>query len=506
MSSGTADDLTMGLDTRKVLQDLLNQTQSRLQTMDPSNDKYAGLQQLAAQLGQELLNSTQTLLDTLNQNAQTAAGVLARRGRYGAAAGQYKEGIAQAQADLAAAQAKPPASLTGGVLGLMQPTDGQRKKKVAGIKSSLDTMYQAQTDFLLEEKLKDLKAQLAVADPEMAKIIQREIDRVTRDFYRQRGKDVPGSVSPDQMNSANQAVTNDKYQAAQDALSKKQAAIQTQVAAAGPSNAMAIAKGQLAQAQLAQAQAGKISKTSVEYQQATQQVIAAQYAIISAEGDIAQANANLQAAYANARGDTVGAARAGLTAARAALAYAYKLSGGAKSAEVINAQAQVIQARAAIRDARLQDSLDTIDFNLQMGKITQSSAISALKQILKTQNLTKQQRRQLMLQIHGMEKEISDSPWNFGDIKLPKPYLMKRYIEEQRAANTKRLDAMVGGSLRTSTAVSSPMGARQQQYNDNRNVEILINGGNLDQIRKVLREVVGTPTRTRTTAPRRGRR
>lgn len=507
MSNGTADDLTMGLDTRKVLQDLLTQTQSKLQTMDPSNDDYAGLQQLAGQLGQQLLNSTQTLLDTLNTNAQTAAGVLAKRGNYGAAAGEFDQGIAQAKADLAAAQG-PPASLLkpGAVQGLMRPTEGQKKKKIAGIEASMDTMYQQQTDFLLEEKLKDLKAQLAVADPKLAKIIQAEIDRVTADFYKQRGADVPGSVTPEQQNAANQAVTNDREAARADRLARRQAAVQTRATAAGPGNAMAAARGQLAVARLAQQDALRFGKASVEYQTATQQVIAAQYSIISAEGDIAQANASLRAAYANARGDTVGAAKAGLQAAKAGLAYARRLSGGARSAEVINAQAQVVSARASIRDARLQDELDTIDFNLQMGKITQSSAISALRDILRTHNLTKQQRRQLMLQIKGMEKEISDSPWNFGDIKLPKPYLMRRYIEEQRASNTKRLDAMVGGSLRTSTAVSSAVGAAQQQYTDNRNVEILINGGNLDQIRKVLREIVGTPTRTRTTAPRRGRR
>lgn len=321
----------------------------------------------------------------------------------------------------------------------------------------------------------------------------------------QQAIDQYGRGSVEAMN-ARANLRNARKSAMQAEDAEAQAARDAAVAAIPQGNAVAIARQQVANAYAALKAAEKYGTSSTQYQGALAQLYSAQQDAMHATQAVAQAQNQVAVAMAEASGNTVRAAVLQLRGARLALAQALKNSGGAQSTEVLQARAQVIQARAAARDARLQDELDTIDFNLQMGKITQSSAISALREILRTHNLTKQQRRQLLLQIKGMEKEISDSPWNFGDIKLPKPYLMKRYIEEQRDRNTQRLDAMVGGSLRASTAVSSGMGAAGQQYNDNRNVEILINGGNLDQIRKVLREVVGTPTRTRTTAPRRGRR
>jgi hypothetical protein len=315
-----------------------------------------------------------------------------------------------------------------------------------------------------------------------------------------------GRGSVEAMN-ARANLRNARKSAMQAEDSEAQAARDAAVAAIPQGNSVAIAHQQVANAYAALAAAKKYGTTSTQYQGALAQLYSAQQDAMHATQAVAQAQNQVAVALAEASGNTVRSAVLQLRGARLALAQALQNSGGAQSTEVLQAKAQVIQARAAARDARLQDELDTIDFNLQMGKITQSSAISALREILRTHNLTKQQRRQLLLQIKGMEKEISDSPWNFGDIKLPKPYLMKRYIEERRDANTKRLDAMVGNSLQASRSISSGAAATAQQlYNDNRNVEILINGGNLDQIRRVLREIVGTPTRTRTTAPRRGRR
>ena len=97
-------------------------------------------------------------------------------------------------------------------------------------------------------------------------------------------------------------------------------------------------------------------------------------------------------------------------------------------------------------------------------------------------------------------------PWNFGDIKLPKPYLMKRYMEEMRMNNTAKATAAVQDSIGRDRqyGLAAPRGT-EQVYQDQRTVEININGGNLAEIRRVVKEVVGTPTRTRTVAPRRGR-
>jgi hypothetical protein len=259
-------------------------------------------------------------------------------------------------------------------------------------------------------------------------------------------------------------------------------------------------------AQAALAAAEKYGHNSVEYQNALAALYSAQQQVNAATSAVASAQVGVAIAVADAAGNTVLSAQLQLRAARITLASALKNSGGAMSAEVLQARAGVISAQAAVRDAKLQDELDTIDFNLQMGRMTQASAIAALREILRTSDLTKQQRRQLLLQIKGMQDELSGTPWNFGDIKLPKPYLMRRYIEENRKANTARADRMVADSLRASDAAAGgARGGIGQQYNDNRTVTIKIDGGDHAKIRRIIREEVGNPGRTRTTQARRGR-
>ena len=127
-----------------------------------------------------------------------------------------------------------------------------------------------------------------------------------------------------------------------------------------------------------------------------------------------------------------------------------------------------------VRDAKLQDELDTIDFNLQMGRITQSSAISAMQQILKTANMTRQQRRDLLLKIKGMKDSMANDQWNFGDIKLPTPYQMRRYVTQEK---NKRDDALKSSVYATLDAGSGGAGARSAQVHNNQtNQNFYING------------------------------
>lgn len=277
------------------------------------------------------------------------------------------------------------------------------------------------------------------------------------------------------------------------------------LAAIPQGNGVAVAQKGVQNAQAALAAAKKYGTNSVEYQGALAQLYSAQQQVNSATAAVASAQVGVAIAIADAAGNTVQSAILQLRAARITMSTALKNSGGAMSAEVLQARAGVISANAAVRDAKLQDNLDTIDFNLEMGRITQSSAITALQEILKTKDLTEQQRRSLMLQIKGMKEELSGSPWNFGDIKLPKPYLMKRYIEEMKEGNTRRVDGMLkdisSQNLHPNKGSQGPM-----QYNDHRVIELQVNGGNLAEVRRVVEDVVGKPARTRTVAPRRGRR
>lgn len=381
-----------------------------------------------------------------------------------------------------------------------------------------------------------------------------------------------GSVQAQQ---AYAAYINQQHTNQQNADSRAQAARDAQLAAIPQGNAVAVANQQVANAQAALAAAQKYGTDSTEYQSALAQLYAAQQQAMSAQNAVAIAQAQLGQAYAQARGDAVAAARAGANVARAQLAAALQASGGATSAEVLGAQAQlvaaneaiddaqvaliqsrinvsialaesaghtvqaarlqirvalaalneatagtaeynqakadVIRARAAARDAALQDQLDTIDFNLQMGRITQSAAIAALQQILRTQDLTKAQRRQLLLQIKGMKEEMADSQWNFGDITLPTPYQMRRYIKQQQQNMQKQMEPeylgrqAAGAGMGMGTGMNGNVSTGAPVTNITNQTTITIDGTDIGKVEKVLRNVLGGNQRVnRTTGPRRG--
>ena len=281
--------------------------------------------------------------------------------------------------------------------------------------------------------------------------------------------------------------------------------------ARGDAVAAARVQVQIARATMAAARADlAAAKTADETNAARIAILNAQAAIIAANAQVQQAQTDLvqsqyevSIALAEAAGKTVLAAERQLGAARAALRAAMKRSGGKATAEVNQARAEAIRAEASLRDARLQDDLDTIDFNLQMGRITQSSAIAALREILRTRELTRDQRRQLLLQIKGMQDEMADSQWNFGNIKLPTPYQMRRYIEERRQQFRNEMDAAAAGrSFGASSGPASGMGG--SVVTNNNETTIQINGADLVEVKRIIREVVGgRASLNRTTGARR---
>jgi hypothetical protein len=281
--------------------------------------------------------------------------------------------------------------------------------------------------------------------------------------------------------------------------------------ARGDAVAAARIQVQVAQAMIAAARADLAA--AVTYEETMQariailnaqaQLIGAHAAVQQAQDDLVQSQYEVSIALAEAAGRTVLVARRQLEAARAALRAALKQSHGKATADVNQARAEAIRAEAALRDAKLQDDLDTIDFNLQMGRITQSAAIHALQEILRTRELTRDQRRQLLLQIKGMKDEMADSQWNIGDIRLPTPYQMRRYIEERRNQFRNELNQAAGGT-RPAGGTGAPV--QSSSVTNQTTVQIDINGADIQQIRRVIREVVGgNVSLNRTTGARRGR-
>jgi hypothetical protein len=402
---------------------------------------------------------------------------------------------------------------------------------------------QGATQAYIQNQTRDLRVEAAqTKDPKTKARIERMIARLTLGILQRvnDGIAIPGvseddaaalgdaSVDQEQITQAqvdfyNQSVglqtSQHDYamQAAQQAADIRQAQL-------GVSAALAQARGdavqaarvqvQVARAQLALArQQAALAITPAEVAAAKVATLNAQAALITANAavdqaqqDLVQSRFQVAIALAESAGHTVEAARRTLAAARQALQAALRKSGGKITAEVNAARVQAIQAEAALRDAKLQDSLDTINFNLEMGKITQASAIAALQEILRTQDLTKQQRRQLLLQIKGMKDELAGSQWNFGDIKLPTPYQMRRYIAERRDQFRNELDAAAGLGGRPNNYTSGPNGPRREGDTTYQENKFYIDGADIAKVRKIIEDVVGKGGgSTRTTGARRGR-
>lgn len=100
------------------------------------------------------------------------------------------------------------------------------------------------------------------------------------------------------------------------------------------------------------------------------------------------------------------------------------------------AQARYHETLRARRDLRLQSREDDIDFELQMERISTDDAIRRYQQLLKLHNLTKAQRREILLKIHQLRQQQDQDEQGFalrvGDVKLPTIYDVRRAISEGR--------------------------------------------------------------------------
>ena len=171
---------------------------------------------------------------------------------------------------------------------------------------------------------------------------------------------------------------------------------------------------------------GQLERTA-----AHESILAARRTEAEAISAVAQSQLDLASAIAQAQGDQVRVAQIQLEAARMRLREAQRRGEG--DAAIAQARAQIIQAEAGIRDAVLQDHLDTIDFNREMGVITQGQAIQAMQTILQEMELTRDQRRNLLRQIKGLQDDLraqlTASGFNIPtEIDLPTAYMVRRSL------------------------------------------------------------------------------
>jgi TP901 family phage tail tape measure protein len=125
--------------------------------------------------------------------------------------------------------------------------------------------------------------------------------------------------------------------------------------------------------------------------------------------------------------DPVKKAKLAAQAAHAAIKFAKT------PAEKVRAQADAARADRDVIDQRLQSREDTIDFNLNMERISTDVAISQYRALLKTAHLSKEQRRTILQRIHDLKKTAEDDADGFdldvGSIKMPTVYDVRRALD-----------------------------------------------------------------------------
>ena len=158
------------------------------------------------------------------------------------------------------------------------------------------------------------------------------------------------------------------------------------------------------------------------------------------------------------------------------------------------------QAQTEAEATAFQTRLESVQTAEQLGRISHSAYIRYLenesRRLERIKHRTYQQQQQLN-EIDGLLQSAAkemEGQWNFGDIKLPTPYQMRRIVAE-------RSDQLVGAAANArSLGGSAPAGGVQ-------NITFDIDGADTAKVEKIIRDVVGgqQTINVRTHAARRGR-
>jgi TP901 family phage tail tape measure protein len=110
----------------------------------------------------------------------------------------------------------------------------------------------------------------------------------------------------------------------------------------------------------------------------------------------------------------------------------YDLRHARTPAERLQAQADLINARRQLRENIAARQIEDIEFQADIGKLTLEQQIAAYRRLLRTAELTRDQRRDLKRRIHQLREETDQDAGGFeldvGSIKLPTVYEIRRAI------------------------------------------------------------------------------
>lgn len=210
------------------------------------------------------------------------------------------------------------------------------------------------------------------------------------------------------------------------------------------------------------------ARNAADRNRALAQRINAQRALRDALNDVLNSQVELAIAMADVAGNTVESAQLSLKLAIQKLRQLQ--SSGAGQADLNRARADVISAQGAVRDALLSDRQSYFQFLFDMGRITTGQLIEYLQSLLDIPNLTKQQVRDIQLQIKQLRDQLGqDFQFNLPtNLALPTAYQVQRVDQ--------------AGSLSAVT--------------DNRqvNIEVMVNNNvDLAELERVLTTSINTP-------------
>lgn len=245
------------------------------------------------------------------------------------------------------------------------------------------------------------------------------------------------------------------------------------------------------------------------------QVAAARAAIMSAKASLAEAEKNT-VAYWSAMGELFSAqnalvdalqayrknrmilnsdvtnplSQARIESRAAAIKLREDIRSGAAPDVVAQDRVDLRMARANQESTAFSQRLQAVQTAEELGRISHTKYINYLenekRRLERVKNRTFQQQQQLD-QVDRLLQDASkqmQGQFNLGDIKLPTPYQVRRYIEQASGTNVQRMASAANASSTTT-------------------VHMYVDGADTAKVTRIVQDVVGKPARTRTAAPRR---
>jgi hypothetical protein len=130
--------------------------------------------------------------------------------------------------------------------------------------------------------------------------------------------------------------------------------------------------------------------------------------------------------------------------------------------EKLQARAETRNARREALQQRISKRADTIDWNLEMERISKEEAISQLQSLTKTRGIATATKRELLRKIKALkegkdEKDPTAFNLGVGNIKLPTVYDVRRGIAESQAQGRSAPMLTRGDVAMSSSSINAPV-------------------------------------------------